>query len=76
MIEWRKTAFESTETKWISTYRNNKLGVQKEVIVYKTHDGNGIGKTETFYYIDGMNQEILTENTLFHFLTIKRDLKI
>jgi len=70
MIEWKKTAFESQETKWITTYRNKKLGIQKEVIVYKTHDGRGIGKTDTFYYIDGINQEYKTEETLQHFLSV------
>ena len=70
MFEWKKTAFESQETKWITTYRDKKLGVQKEIIVHKTHDGMGIGETETLYYIDGVDQEYKTEDTLQHFLAV------
>jgi hypothetical protein len=45
------------------------MDIQKEIKVHKSPAG-GIGRVETYYYLDGTRQEFHTEKNLINFLSV------
>jgi len=66
---WIKTCYLSHRRYWLTVYRDNFMDIQKEIKVHKSSAG-GIGRVETYYYLDGTRQEFHTEKNLINFLSV------
>lgn len=63
-IKWKLISHMALKNQYHAQYADKELGVTREVITNRTHGGNDVGKSKSFYYIDKDPREFLSAEDL------------
>lgn len=58
---WVQCGHVTEKRRYITMYRDNEKGLQRELVTKRDKDGNPTGNGKYYYFIDGINREFKTE---------------